>query len=98
MTYRSFDITRRAMSRILLALPLAPIAAAEEKKPADAPSPSPRDSCLAAAETGLSADERARLEKSLAGGEKALAVVRDFKLPPDVAPALRFQAMKSRGK
>jgi len=30
--------------------------------------------------------------------EKSLAVIRDFKLPPDVAPSLRFQAMRSKRK
>jgi hypothetical protein len=84
-------LTRRALSQMLLALPLAGLAAPDDKKDA-----SPRAACFVATEPGLSADERARLEKSLVDGEKALAVIRDFKLPPDVAPALRFQAMKSK--
>jgi hypothetical protein len=96
MSDRPLELTRRALSRMLLALPLARLAAADEKKEAE--SPSPRAVCLAATERGLSSDERARLEKSLADGEKSLAVIRHFKLSADVAPALRFQAMKSKGK
>lgn len=89
-------ITRRTLGQMLLALPLARVARAQETK--EDPPPSARALCLAATETGLSADERARLEKSIAGGEKSLAVVRDFKLPAGVAPSLRFQAMKSKRK
>jgi len=84
-------LTRRAMSQMLLAVPLARLAAADEKKEA-----SPRAACFAATEPGLSTDERVRLAKSIADDEKALTVIRDFKLPPDVAPSLRFQAMKSK--
>lgn len=91
MSDRPFGPTRRAMSQMLLAWPLAALAAADEKKESSA-----RAGCLAATEPGLSADERVRLEKSIADGEKSLAVIRDFKLPPDVAPSLRFQAMKSK--
>jgi len=94
MSTRRLELTRRTLSRMLLALPLAPLAVADERKEAEPPSP--RTACLAATEPGLSAEERARLEKSIAGGEKALAVIRDFKLPADVAPSLRFQALKSK--
>jgi len=90
MSDRPSGLTRRAVAQMLLAWPLAGLAA-DEKKAA-----SPRAGCLAATEPGLSADERARLEKSIADGEKSLAVIRDFKLPPDVAPSLRFRAMKSK--
>ena len=85
-------LTRRAVGQMLLALPLARLASGDEKEP------SPRTRCLAATEPGLSTDERGRLEKSLTEGEKSLSVIRDFKLPPDVAPSLRFQAMKSKRK
>jgi len=91
MSDRPFDPTRRTLSRMLLAWPLGGLAVADEKREASA-----RAGCLAATEPGLSADERARLEKSIAEGEKSVAVIRDFKLPPDVAPSLRFQAMRSR--
>ena len=93
MPGRPFTLTRRTLSQMLLAWPLARLAAADEKKETSA-----RAGCLAATEPGLSADERARLEKSIAGGEKSLAVIRDFELPPDVAPALRFRAMRSKAK
>ena len=93
MSDRPSGLTRRAMAQMLLAWPLAGLAAADEKK-----TTSPRAGCLAATEPGLSADERERLEKSIADGEKSLAMIRDFKLPPDVAPSLRFQAMKSKRK
>jgi hypothetical protein len=85
-------LARRALGQMLLATPLARLAASDEKEA------SPRARCLAATEPGLSTEERARLEKSIAEGEKSLAVIRDFKLPPDVAPSLRFQAMKSKRK
>ena len=85
-------LTRRALAQMLLAMPLARLAAGEEKEA------SPRARCLAATEPGLSSDERTRLEKSIAEGEKSLTVIREFKLPPDVAPSLRFQAMKSKNR
>lgn len=91
MSRRLPDPGRRALSQMVLAWPLAALAAADEKKEI-----SPRAGCLAATEPGLSAEERARLEKSIAEGEKSLAAIRDFRLPPDVAPSLRFQAMKSK--
>ena len=91
MSHRPFDPGRRALSRAMLAWPLAALAAADEKKET-----SPRAGCLAATEPGLSAEERARLEKSIAEAEKSVGAIRDFKLPPDVAPSLRFQAMKSK--
>jgi hypothetical protein len=81
---------------MLLALPLARLAAADEKKPEEVVSP--RADCLAATEAGLSDDEKARLRKSIAEGDKSLAVIRDFKVPVDVAPAVMFRAMKSRGR
>ena len=92
MSDKPRPLTRRALGQMLLAMPLARLAAGDEKEA------SPRARCLAATEPGLSTDERARLEKSIAEGEKSLAVIRDFKLPPDVAPSLRFQAMKSKRK
>ena len=91
MSRRPFDPRRRALSQILLAWPLAALPAADEKQES-----SPRAGCLAATEPGLSAEERTRLEKSIAEGEKPLAAIRDFTLPPDVAPSLRFEAMKSK--
>jgi hypothetical protein len=91
-----FDLTRRALGQMLLALPIAAAAKAEEETEAKAPSP--RATCFAATEPGLLAEEKTRLEKSIADGEKSLAVIRDFKLSPDVSPALRFQAMKSTGQ
>lgn len=83
------------MSKLLLAMPALP-AAAVAAQSQDAPKPSAFASCIAAAESALDADERARLEKSLAGMEQSLKAIRDFKLPPDTDPALRFSAMKSR--
>ena len=87
-------LTRRAATKLLLALPLAAPSAAEEKKPEE--KLSPQAECLVAHETGLSPEETARLRQNVASGQKALAVIRDFKLPADVAPSLRFVAMKSR--
>jgi hypothetical protein len=92
MSDKPRPLTRRAVGQMLLAMPLARIAAGDEKEA------SPRARCLAATEPGLSNDERARLEKSIAEGEKSLTVIRDFKLLPDVPPSMRFQAMKSKRK
>ena len=80
---------------MLLAMPALPaaIAAAQPQEP---PKPSTFASCIAASETTLSVEERARLEKSLAGLEQSLKVIREFKLPADADPAQRFTAMKSR--
>ena len=82
-------VTRRAAAKLLLALPLAAISTAEEKL-------SPQAECLVEHETGLSPEEKGRLRQNVASGQKALAVIRDFKLPIGVAPSLRFVAMKSR--
>jgi hypothetical protein len=89
-------ISRRAMGRLLLAAPA--VAALPQQPPAATPParPSALAEFIAADEPGLSAAERERLKKSLMETEQALAVVRDFKLPPDVAPAVRFQALKSK--
>jgi len=94
MREQSHGLTRRAAGKLVLALPFAATAAADEKRPPERPSP--QAECLAAYEPGLSVEEEARLKKALVGGEKSLAVIRDFKLPPDVAPSLRFAALKSR--
>ena len=96
MRGRGFEVTRRTLSKLLLGLPFAAASLAEESKPED--KPSPQAECLAAHEPGLSAEETERLRKNIAAGEKSLAVIRAFKLPPDVAPSLRFVAMKSRRK
>jgi hypothetical protein len=79
---------------MLLAFPFVRLASAEDPKKEEVISP--RADCLAATEPGLSDDERSRLRKNIAEGEKGLAVVRDFKVPVDVAPAMRFRAMKSK--
>ena len=88
----SEKVTRRDLAKLLLLLPAASALAAEEAKP---PAVSEADEFLAAHEAGLSGEERERLRKGLADQEKALALVRDFKLPPDVDPALRFSALRS---
>ena len=86
-----FELSRRELARILLALPAAPALAAQEQEP-----PSPLAQFLAARQAGLSAQERAALEKSVTGLEKTLKVIRDFELPPDTAPCLRFSALKAK--
>jgi len=89
----SDKLTRRDLAKLLLVLPAANALAAEEPKP---PAVSEAGAFLAAHEPGLSDEERERLRKGLADQEKALAVVRDFKLPPDADPALHFSALRSR--
>ena len=104
MIRRNASMTRRAAGKLILALPVAAPALArdgtDEKKPQDtSPSggkPTPQAECIAAQETALSDTERATLKKSITGFDKAVQVVRDFRVPPDVAPAVRFSALKSR--
>ena len=92
MSQRPFSLGRRGLGKLLLTLPAA-TALCAESQPQGA---SDIADFLVAHEAGLSADEKERLKKSVAGAEKSLAVIRDFKLPADVAPALRFQALKSK--
>lgn len=83
--------SRRTVGKMLLALPAAvlPVGEPREEKPSE------QAEFIAAHEGGLTAEERERLKKSIADVEKPLAVIRDFKLPMDVAPSLRFRALKS---
>jgi hypothetical protein len=84
------------MGRMLLAAPAA-AALAQEKPEEKAPAkPSALAEFIAADEPGLSASERDRLKKSVTETEQALAVIRQFKLPADTAPAVRFRALKSK--
>jgi len=96
MDDRPRAITRRTMGRMLLA---APAAVRPQQKPAEKPDKPPAPSALAefiaGNEAGLTPAERERLRKNIAETEQALAVIRDFKVPADVAPAVRFQALKS---
>jgi hypothetical protein len=82
--------TRRTFGKLMLTLPAASLAVpgiAEEKPPELA-------DVLAAREPGLSEEERGRLRKLIGDAQKPLQVVRDFKLPEDVAPAFRFQPLR----
>jgi hypothetical protein len=94
MSDRPLAISRRGLGQILLAVPVASALAAEEKKAVE--KPTPLAELIAGQEPGLSDEEQARLKKSITEGEKTLAVIRDFKLPPDVGPAFRFAPLKSR--
>ena len=92
---RRSSFRRRDFARILLAVPALPaLARAQGDKEPEKPSPTAE--FIAAEEPGLSPAEREALKKSIAGFEKSLQVVRDFKLAPDVPPTLRFAALKSR--
>jgi hypothetical protein len=86
--------TRRTFGKLMLTLPAAALAVpgiAEEKPPELA-------DVLAGREPGLSEEERGRLRKLIGETQKPLQAVRDFKLPEDVSPAFRFQALrKARG-
>jgi hypothetical protein len=89
-------ISRRAVGRMLLAAPVA--ATLPQQKPQEQPAakPSALAEFLAAQEPGLSDAERERLKKNVTETEQALEVIRGFKLPPDVAPAVRFRALRSK--
>jgi hypothetical protein len=86
------QMTRREVGRLLLSVPAATLIIAEAR--ADE-GPSETAEFLAAHEPGLSPDERERLRKGFADEEKALRVVREFTLAPDVTPSLRFHALAS---
>jgi hypothetical protein len=96
MDRRRFELRRRDVARMLLALPAAPalVHADEEKKDTT----SPVAEFLVGQETGLSPAEQAALKKAVVGLEKSLKAIRDFKLPPDVAPSVRFDALRSRSR
>jgi hypothetical protein len=98
MTSRTAALTRRAAGKLILAMPVAGPAlaqqAADERKPAD--KPTPQAECIAAQEAGLSDAERETLKKSITGFDKAVQAVRDFKVAPDVPPAIRFAPLRSR--
>jgi predicted component of type VI protein secretion system len=86
-------VSRRTVGKMLLAVPAAALAADEKKEDEK---PSAHAELISSTEPGLSPEERERLKKAVGDVEKALAVVRDFKLPMDVTPALKFRALKSR--
>ena len=90
-------ISRRTAGKLLLTAPALPAAAFAAAQVADAPKPSTFAACVAASDPSLGADERARVEKGIGSLESSLAAIRDFKLPADADPALRFSALKSRG-
>lgn len=87
------EMSRRQLGRMLLVVPVVAPALADEKKQEP---PSPQAEFIAAQEVGLSAQEREALKKSISDFDKSLSAVRDFNLPPDVPPAVRFAAMKSK--
>lgn len=92
-------ITRRSLTRLLLAAPALPAAAlalSGDNPPDGPPRPSPFAACIAATDTSLSADERKRLETALGGLERSLKIVREFPLPADADPAFRFAPLRSR--
>ncbi|HEY7412830.1 MAG TPA: hypothetical protein VII13_18965 [Vicinamibacteria bacterium] len=97
MTRRTV-LTRRAASRLILALPVAAPALAQDAPPGKkaAEKPTPQAECIAAQEAGLSDAERETLKKSITGFDKAVQAVRDFKVPADVPPAVRFAPLKPR--
>ena len=88
-------ISRRTLHKLLLAAPAAAVASTEIAS--QRAQPSSFASCLAAAETTLSADERGRLAKGIGSLEQALKIIRDFKVPMDADPAMLFRPMRSRG-
>jgi hypothetical protein len=88
-------ISRRTVHKLLLAAPAAALAAPDTR--AQDPQPSAFASCIAAAETTLSADERARLTKAIGGLEQSLKIIREFDVPADAYPAMVFRPLRSRG-
>jgi hypothetical protein len=94
---RRSPFRRRDFARIILAVPALP-ALARAQGDGEPAKPSPTAEFIATGEPGLSPAEREALKKSIAGFEKSLQVVRDFKLASDVPPAFRFAALRSKGR
>ena len=94
---RRSPFRRRDFARILLAVPALP-SFARAQGDEEPEKPSPTAECIAAQETALSDSERAALKKSITGFDKTVQVVRDFKVPADIPPAVRFTALKSPRK
>jgi hypothetical protein len=84
-------LSRRQAGKLLVALPAAALAA---QSPPEKPSPTAE--FIAAGAAGFSPEERERLKRKVSELEKALAAIRDFKLPADVSPSLRFQPLRSK--
>ena len=92
------DPTRRAVTLLLASAPAAAWALEQSKDEKKDERPSPTAEFLAANEPGLTDEERARLKKVVTEGEASLKTIREFKVPPDVAPSFRFQPVKSKGR
>jgi hypothetical protein len=88
-------ISRRTLHKWLLTAPAAALASRDTA--AQSAPPSPFAACVAATETTLSADERARLAKAIGSLEQSLKIIREFKVPADTDPAIRFSPLRSRG-
>jgi len=99
---------RSAMRLIAAAVPAAMVAGraagaagregAQESPAAPAePKLSKAGEFVVDAEPGLSDAERLRLGKQLPGFEEALRKLRDFEIPDNVEPAVRFSALRSGG-
>lgn len=88
-------ISRRTLHKLLLTAPAAALASPETA--AQDAQPSSFAACLAATETTLNADERARLAKAIGSLEQGLKIIRDFKVPSDADPAMHFRPRRSRG-
>jgi hypothetical protein len=88
------NITRRQAARLIAAAPIGLPAASALMQP-EKRTLSRFATCVAASETTSSPEERARLETALGKIEESLKAIREFKLPLDTAPALRFAAIKS---
>jgi hypothetical protein len=95
MADRPARLSRRQLGKLLLTAPLATPARGQEANRREEP-PTPEARFIASQEAGLSAEERAALEKSVTGQKKMLDTIRAFDLPVDTPPAFRFAARKSR--
>jgi hypothetical protein len=89
---RTPTLGRRAAAKLMLA---SPAAAALPASAAEPPPSADLGAFLAGNEPGLSADERAQVQKAVAGLQKTIDTVRSFRIDPDVAPALHFRPLRS---
>lgn len=88
-------LSRRDLGRMLLVAPIASTLRADEKEKQE---PTPIAEFIASHESNLSQAERDRLKKDVTQADAILSQIRDFQVGWDVEPAIRFRAMKSRGR
>ena len=86
-------LSRRDLGRMLLVAPIASSLRADEQEKT-----TPLAEFIASHESNLSDAERERLKKDVSQADGVLSEIRNFQVGWDVEPAVRFRALKSRGR